>query len=93
MGYEPGNVRWATMGQQSNNKRTNRRVSAQGETKTLTEWARETGLSKSGMGGRISKGADVLAPVRKLGSEPLTPATYSARLDRRKNTHTTITGL
>ena len=37
--YEPGNCRWATDCQQSRNKRTNKFITAFGETKTLIEWA------------------------------------------------------
>lgn len=37
-GYEPGNVRWATMKEQSNNVRRNLKYTYNGETKTLTEW-------------------------------------------------------
>ena len=37
--YEPSNCRWATWGQQQNNKRSNRIIAYKGETRTLTEWA------------------------------------------------------
>lgn len=42
--YEPGNVRWATRIEQGNNKRTSVRITAHGETKTLAEWSRDTGV-------------------------------------------------
>lgn len=38
--YEPGNVRWATTWQQSINRKSNRRLTVNGETKTIIEWAR-----------------------------------------------------
>jgi hypothetical protein len=38
LGYEPGNVRWATRIQQARNKETNRLVTFRGETLSLAEW-------------------------------------------------------
>ena len=39
-GYEPGNIRWAQVLEQSNNKRSNRFFELNGETKTLAQWCR-----------------------------------------------------
>lgn len=36
--YAPGNVRWATMKEQSNNRRSNRLITLQGTTKTAQQW-------------------------------------------------------
>lgn len=38
-GYSPDNCRWATTKQQSRNKKTNKNVTAFGETKCVTDWA------------------------------------------------------
>lgn len=51
--YEPGNVRWSTPMEQANNMRVNRLITANGRTQTLSEWARETGLSVVGILNRI----------------------------------------
>lgn len=45
--YEPGNCRWATARQNSQNMRTNRNVTFRGETRCITEWARILGLGVS----------------------------------------------
>lgn len=47
--YVPGNVRWATAIQQARNTRANRRVTIDGVTKTLADWA---GTSESKLYGR-----------------------------------------
>lgn len=45
--YEPGNCRWADMKEQASNKRNNRKISYKGETHTLAEWSRITGIDTS----------------------------------------------
>ena len=44
-GYEPGNVRWATRKQQSNNISTNVWIEFDGKKMTLAQWAEHLGLS------------------------------------------------
>jgi hypothetical protein len=39
--YEPGNVRWATCAEQNRHLSTNRFLTFRGETKIITDWARE----------------------------------------------------
>lgn len=43
--YEPGNCRWTTALIQGNNKRNNVMIAHNGVTKTVTQWARITGLN------------------------------------------------
>jgi len=45
--YAPGNVEWATHGDQQNNKRTNRLLTFRGKSQNIALWAEETGLSPS----------------------------------------------
>lgn len=52
-GYEPGNVRWATMREQNNNKSTNTRLTVDGRTQTLSQWSEETGLPSHTISARI----------------------------------------
>lgn len=54
--YEPSNCRWASWKQQENNKRTNRYITVKGETKTLSEWSRVTGLGKETIRWRLENG-------------------------------------
>jgi hypothetical protein len=44
--YSPENCRWATSAEQQNNKRTNRKYVSGEHTSTLTEWAKQLGISK-----------------------------------------------
>lgn len=55
-GYEPGNVRWASRLEQGNNRRTNVFITHDGQTKTVAEWGRETGLGKSTLFSRLARG-------------------------------------
>lgn len=43
--YNKENCRWATLHEQSRNRRTNRRITAFGMTKVLVEWSELTGLT------------------------------------------------
>ncbi|MFE9127031.1 hypothetical protein ACFYOF_16700 [Streptomyces sp. NPDC007148] len=77
-GYEPGNVRWATAAEQARNRRDNRHLTANGETRLLEDWATLTGLPKSTLFGRLKAGWDVeraiTTPVRsKAPSRRRTP--------------------
>jgi len=51
--YEAGNVKWSTKEEQDNNRRTNRRITYDGKTMTMTEWARSIGLSPKTLSTRI----------------------------------------
>ncbi len=53
--YEPGNVRWATLQEQNNNHRANRRLTFQGRTMTVREWAREHGLNYETLIARVGR--------------------------------------
>lgn len=52
-GYEPGNVRWATVAEQSANQRNNVRITFEGRTLHLAAWARELGLDYGALYWRI----------------------------------------
>jgi len=57
--YEPGNVRWATWTEQANNRSDNVRVVRNGDSKTMSQWAREVGVTPSTIRNRVLKGLPV----------------------------------
>ena len=54
--YEPSNCRWVTRSEQSINKTDNHYITFNGETKTLAEWAKITGINRATINSRLQKG-------------------------------------
>lgn len=65
-GYTPENCRWADAKTQASNRRSNRKITFQGETLTLTQWAERFGMSRQGLSDRLSRGW----PVERALTEP-----------------------
>lgn len=66
-GYYPENCRWVSRAEQSINKRNNHIITYKGESKTITQWARENGLTYCQLWKRIKLGW----PFEKAISEPI----------------------
>jgi hypothetical protein len=69
LGYEPGNVRWATAKEQQRNRDCNRLVTARDETLCVAEWAERLGCAPSAIHDRLdddwSAEDAVTKPVKK----------------------------
>lgn len=65
--YEPGNCHWATKSEQSRNTRSNRLLTHDGQTLTLTEWAEIKGINRTTLEGRLIRGW----PVDRALTEPV----------------------
>jgi hypothetical protein len=68
--YEPSNCYWATWHEQQRNRRNNVRITFQGETLCVSEWATRLGIDHSTIRKRLSKGDPpelALRPVNVIG--------------------------
>jgi hypothetical protein len=63
--YSPDNCRWASKTEQAKNKRNNRWITANGETKHLADWARHLGCNPAAILARIQTGMSEAEAVTK----------------------------
>jgi len=63
--YGPDNCRWATRTEQARNKRNNRWLTANGETKTLKDWAASLGCAPAAILYRLRSGMSEQEAVTK----------------------------
>ena len=55
-GYSPENCRWASMKEQRRNTRTNRQLTAFGQTQPLATWAEKYGIRRDTLARRLERG-------------------------------------
>jgi len=53
--YEPGNLRLATNSEQANNRRSNKLIEYNGETRNVAQWAEKTGIPRKTLEKRLRK--------------------------------------
>jgi hypothetical protein len=64
LGYFEDNLTWSTMKEQQNNRRNNRMLTIDGQTKTLTQWSEQIGINALLVGNRLRLG---WSPSEALG--------------------------
>lgn len=61
--YEPQNCRWVSYKTQNNNKRNNRVLTINGESKTVTQWSEISGVNRYTIYKRLNRGVNPEAAV------------------------------
>jgi hypothetical protein len=77
--YEPGNCRWASAKQQGRNGRHNRRLTHNGISLTVTEWAERIGVSRFTIFSRLYSSL----PIEQVLSPQVDPVRSRAARSRR----------
>lgn len=86
-GYSPENCRWATPQENAQNKSSNHLLTYMGETKCLTQWARELGIPQPRVSRRIQAGwpVEIALSTKRLPTNPMTKKKIFQELGIRKD--------
>jgi hypothetical protein len=68
LGYSKGNCRWITAKQNLNNRRDNRIIEFEGNSRTIAQWADALGMNYRTLNNRLNRGW----PVERALTEPVT---------------------
>jgi hypothetical protein len=63
--YSPENCKWATYKEQNRNRRNNTKITVDGETKTISEWAEDIGVSVQAISYRLRVGYSQEDAIKK----------------------------
>ena len=79
--YTPENCRWATIKEQQNNRKSNRKVAYKGEIKTASQWAEHYGISLSVLVWRLDNWDNLDDVFEKPVDKYLRLKTYKKEID------------
>lgn len=82
--YSPDNCRWVTSKVQNNNKRSNVKITINGVTRKIKDWADKSGLKTPTVYARLKNGVtgiDLIAPIKNITFNGITD-TYKGWSDR-----------
>lgn len=78
--YDPGNCRWATKREQSQNSRKARMLTYNGETLCLREWSRRIGITHSTLIARLERGWTLERALSTPRCETAVPSRYQRHI-------------
>jgi hypothetical protein len=81
LGYEPGNVRWATSAEQARNRKSTRFIEHNGVVKCISDWSECLGISKCRIGYHIRLGRTLQQVIqgRPYSHDPTTKGHHMQR--------------
>lgn len=84
--YEPGNVRWVTREHQNQNKRTNRYITHNSETLTISAWARRRHISRNVLRWRLKHNWSVKEAIETPIGGKTTIAALAKKHNKKRQT-------